>query len=276
MSSCDVFHKIVPLYVDGELAQEDLERFLAHVTGCARCQSILMAEQALSARIRRARPRIPAPASLRSELEHRMREANAELGPNAASGSALVPRKWRQSLAAAAMFLLVASGTVAVYEQQRHGGEAVVQAAVQAHEELQDHTTSLEIVSSSPAEVTSWFASRLPFPLQFANSGIASDEGAKYKLDGGKVLRIGNEPAALLLFHIPQEQVSMLVVPQHLLRASGGAVVLSGGIALHSRDVGPVHVVTWNNRGLAYVLSSKASMGNPRTCGTCHQKTVTP
>ena len=272
MSDCDSYCDQIPLYIDGELTHQNRAAFLEHLTHCAVCQTALAEEEAFSARIKRARPQLAAPAPLRARLEGLIQEADAApLLLGTANRLRRAVRMWSPALTAAATLLFVAGGGFAVYEYQHHSSEAVIQAAIQAHDQLQDHSTSLQIVSSSPAAVTSWFASRLSFPFQLANAGIAADDQAKYKLDGGKLLLVRNEPAALVSFHLPKEQVSMLVMPQRLLKASGGTVVLSGGIALHSRDVGPVHVVTWNNRGLAYVLSASTSMGNPHSCQTCHQ-----
>ena len=63
----------------------------------------------------------------------------------------------------------------------------------------------------------------------------------------------------------------MIVAPQRVFTASGSKVVVSDGIALHTSDRDSIHTVTWNNRGLGYVLIANTSMTNPHTCATCHQ-----
>lgn len=272
MSSCDEHRANISLLIDGELAQEDHDSLVAHLEHCASCRGALQEERALSARIRAARPRISAPATLRTSIE-RMLQA-AEAAPLASPhGSSPLPAQlwWRPFLAVAAVLLLIVGSTFALYEHRQRGGEVMVQAALTAHQQLRDQVVPLDIISDSPEAVTSWFASRVSFPFRLANAGIASDARANYKLDGGRLLTIGDDRVAVISFHMPHEEVSMLVAPQRLLTASGGKVVLSGGIALHSHDQDSIHTVTWNNRGLGYVLTANTSMSNPHTCATCHQ-----
>lgn len=276
MSSCYVYRASVPDFIDAELSPGHRNDFLAHVEHCASCRASLAEEQALSARIKAARPQIAAPAYLRAALEQRIQDVDA-----ASSGRAVVrpspraPRWWHQAVAAAAVLLSLSGSALFFYEHQHRSSKAVIQAAMQGHQLLSDHAVSLDITSESPEVVSSWFASKLSFPFHMANAGIAANNRAKYQLDGGRIVIVGSERVALVSFHIPHEQVSMLVVPQHMLIASGGKLVVSDGIALHSRDLGSVHIVTWNNRGLAYVLSASSFMGNPHTCNTCHQMTPT-
>jgi anti-sigma factor RsiW len=105
-----------------------------------------------------------------------------------------------------------------------------------------------------------------------ANSGIAADNRSNFKLLGGRLLTVDNEPVALLAFSVPNDVVSMLVGPGHLLKAYGGTIVESGGIAMHSYDRGSLHIVTWNNMGLSYVLTFSNATGNSRKCSSCHQE----
>ncbi len=275
MSSCDEHRANISLLIDGELAQEDHRNLVAHFEQCASCRSALQDEQALSARIRAARPRIAAPDSLRASIE-RMLRAAAVSTPATRRMTFTSPHLWlRPLLAVAAILILIAGSTFAFHKHRQDRNEVVIQAATTAHQQLRDRVVPLDIISDSPEAVTSWFASRVSFPFRMANAGIASDLRANYKLDGGRLLTIGDDRVAVVSFHMLHEQVSMLVAPQRLLTASGGKVVVSGGIALHSRDRDSIHTVMWNNRGLGYVLSANTSMSNPHTCATCHEGSQT-
>lgn len=272
MSSCDEHRANIPLLVDGELAQEDYDHLVAHLEHCAACRLALEEEQTLSARIKTARPQISAPDSLRASVERLLHGAEA-----VATGSSPAPlgsaslRSLRPLLALAAVLLVVAGTAYALHHHRQRNNEVIIQAAIMAHQQLDTKATPLDISSDSPDAVTSWFASRVSFPFHMANAGIASDSRANYKLDGGRLLTIGSERAALVSFHIPHEEVSMLVTPQRVFTASGGKVVISDGIALHTSDRDSIHTVTWNNRGLGYVLIANTSMTDPHTCATCHQ-----
>jgi anti-sigma factor RsiW len=178
--------------------------------------------------------------------------------------------------AAAAVLILAVGGLLVKRQRQENQAGAMIEAAVAAHQELQRHASPLDITSDSSQAVTSWFQSRVSFPFHMANSGIASDANAQYKLTGGRLLMVNHEPVALVVFHLSQELVTLLVCPEHRMKATGGTVVNSGGVILHSHDQGSLHIVTWNERGLGYVLTSTVkSMSNAQHCTSCHSENST-
>jgi anti-sigma factor RsiW len=131
--------------------------------------------------------------------------------------------------------------------------------------------SSLDVRSSSPQVVAAWFAQRVSFPFRIPNEGIASDDRAKYTLAGGRLVDFGGERAALLVFRLPRDRISLLVSPDRLAKATGGRIVRSGELTFHAKVLGDLHVTTWDNKGLTYALVSKVSMGNSQACSTCHR-----
>jgi len=229
--------------------------------------------ESFSQRIRASRPAVAAPASLRAAVSRLMQEAEAgRAGPRLVPHRSMDRRRWSLT-AAAAVLILVVGGLLVNRQRQENQARTMIQAAVAAHQQLEQHAVPLDITSDSSQEVSSWFQSRVSFPFRMANSGIASEATAQYKLTGGRLLMANNQPVALVVFSLPQELVTLLVCPEHLMRASGGNVVNSGGVILHSHDEGSLHIVTWNVQGLGYVLTSTAkSMSNTRQCSSCHSQ----
>lgn len=129
----------------------------------------------------------------------------------------------------------------------------------------------LDVQSSSPDVVAAWFAQRVSFPFRMPNAGIAADDRAKYTLAGGRLVKFGEEPAALLEFRMPNNRISLLVSSDKLAAATGGKVTRSAGLRFHARDLGELHVATWDNKGLTYALISSVAMGSNRPCSTCHR-----
>jgi anti-sigma factor RsiW len=273
MKECPEYGIWIQLYVDGELLGEEQDEFLSHVKNCAACREATQEAEAFSRRIRAARPAVAASASLRAAVSRQMQQVGAvRKGPHLLPSATPDRRLW-SVIAAAAVLVLVVGGVLVNSRRQENQAETMIQAAVAAHEELQRHALPLDITSGSPQEVSSWFRSRVSFPFRMANSGIASDATAQYKLTGGRLLMVNREPVALVVFSLPDNLVTLAVCPEHRMKAFGGDVVNSGGVILHSRDQGPLHIVTWNEQGLGYVLTftAKSRSSVPR-CSSCHSE----
>jgi len=103
------------------------------------------------------------------------------------------------------------------------------------------------------------------------NAGIAADDRAKYTLAGGRLVKFGGEPAALVEFRMPNSRISLLVSSDKLASATGGKVTRSDGLSFHAEDVGEFHVATWDNKGLTYALISSIAMASSRSCSSCHR-----
>jgi hypothetical protein len=103
------------------------------------------------------------------------------------------------------------------------------------------------------------------------NAGIAADDRAKYTLAGGRLVKFGGEPAALVEFRMPNNRISLLVSSDKLASATGGKVTRSDGLSFHAEDVGEFHVATWDNKGLTYALISSIAMASSGSCSSCHR-----
>jgi anti-sigma factor (TIGR02949 family) len=274
MNSCCTEHETnVQLYVDGELTGDDREEFLAHLARCAECTAAVRDAESFSRLVRSARSSVVAPESLRNAVLKTIERAEINQ-----TGLKPVARRTRSvflnwSIAAAAAIMLVAIACIPVLRESRQNqAEAMLQTAMLAHQQLSNNALPLDISSDSPQTVAEWFQNRVQFRFRMANSGIASNLTARYKLMGGRLVTVNNESVALVAFSVPHGVVTLLVGPERLMKASGGTVVESGGIALHSHDQGPLHIVTWNTQGLSYVLTSSRPEGSKQTCATCHEE----
>ncbi|WP_446745919.1 hypothetical protein [Silvibacterium acidisoli] len=215
-----------------------------------------------------------APESLRRRVEESLIQAKPSekssdgFGVHEGGRKGSVNIRW---IGVAAVFLAVVASSVLVLAERSRGASRMRASAVRAEQDLEQGRLPLDINSSSAQEVSAWLGSRLSFPFHMANSGIASDDRANYKLVGGRVVSVNGERAALLSFRLPDEQVSMLVGPGNLPIDTWGKVIHSGNVTLHPREQDGMHIVSWRNRGLSYVLVSRSSMKNVSGCGRCHQ-----
>jgi anti-sigma factor RsiW len=223
MNGCTDFEINIQFYVDDELTGAERDEPLSHVKNCPSWSEAMQEAQSFSRRIRAARPTIAAPDSLRTAVLRQMQQAEA-----ARSGPRLVPRRAPDRslpslITTVAVLILVAGGVLVNRRQQESQAATVIEAAVAAHQELEQHALPLDIPFDFSQEVSSWFQGRVSFPFRMANSGIAPDATARYKLNGGRLLMVDNEPVALLVFSLPHQLATLIVCPEHLMKASAAS-----------------------------------------------------
>jgi anti-sigma factor RsiW len=270
------YKNTIQLLVDDEITGQEREDLLSHIESCADCRQIWEEERALSRQIRDSRPQIQVPAALRERIEKEIadfskRESNSYSidSAKAYSKKSSTYSYWKP-LAAAAVFCIVVGGMLSFsYWRRQDRAMRFVEAAIADHSKSADDAL-LDVSSDSPQVVSSWFSQRVSFPFRMPNAGIASDDRAKYKLVGGRLVDFGGEPAALLVFRVGNNRISLLVASDKLAKATGGKVSLSEGLTFHARDIDNLHIATWNNKGLTYALVSSLVMGNGSSCSRCH------
>jgi anti-sigma factor RsiW len=271
MRNHDDYGVMIQLFIDNELTGDGREGILSHLKDCASCQEELEEAKAFSVMVRGARPRIEAPAALLEKILCQM-----SYPVNQAATYPLVLKRsvfrsnWRP-LAFAATFCIAVGGVLSFSHFQREfRARSFVDAAVVQHRAFRSGTP-LEVESSSPEVVTAWFAKRVSFPFRIPNAGIASDDRANYTLTGGRLVEFAGEPAALLEFQMPNNRISLLISSNKLSAAAGGKITYADGLRFHARDLGDLHVATWDNEGLTYALISSVVMGSSGSCVTCHK-----
>jgi anti-sigma factor RsiW len=250
----------IQLYLDNELTGSDLEEFLAHLEYCASCQNVMEEAETFSRRLAQARPFAVAPASLRERIAN-LAATQAALNPEMPLHESKVlvmssrKKTIRYTLALAAMFFLVVGGLLLVPRLRvESNANSFVATAIDSNRALSDAALQLDVQSESPSVVSAWFSQRVSFPFRMPDAGIAANDLAKYKLRGGRLVTFGGERAAVLVFQLSQNLVTVLIAPDRHARAVGGNVTYSDGIKFHALDRDRMHVVTWENKNLTYAM----------------------
>jgi anti-sigma factor RsiW len=271
MRNHDDYSVMIQLFIDDELPAEQREDLASHLKVCASCQKELDEAKALSVKVRESRPRIEAPTALRERILSQMSDSVDQSTTYPLILKKIRVQSFWRPLAVAAMFCIAVSGVLSFFYSQRESrARSFVNTAVAEHRAF-DNGRPLEVHSNSPQVVTAWFAERVSFPFRIPNAGIATDDRANYTLTGGRLVKFAGEPAALLEFQMPNNRISLLISSNKLSAAAGGKVTYADGLRFHARDLGDLHVATWDNKGLTYALISSVAMGSSRSCTTCHR-----
>lgn len=273
MTNCAENQIRIQLFVDGELSPSEVQELLRHTETCADCEHALLEAENFARRIRAARPEAGAPESLRQRLRERLAEEQRREGIEAKPIARVSPWRSWVAFAMAAMLLVGIGSAFLLYHRSNRPSAEMIHMAVMAHRELEENQIPLDIQTGSSQEVSQWFDKRVSFPFHMADSGMASDDRAKYTLVGGRLMSVRGEHVALLSFRLPDESIALLIGSGKFDVDSGGTVVESDGISLHAHNEDSTHIVSWKNRGLSYVLVSRRPMTGDAKCGRCHDAT---
>jgi anti-sigma factor (TIGR02949 family) len=283
MSARDDCRAMIPLFLDGELRGSEVEGFRTHVATCPDCWRLLAEEQALSQLLHRTRPLYRASEGLRARVSGILSsEAHGDLGvperlrrrilrilASPLSGIAQPALRWKQVTAVAlgmALAFLLAPQTL-----QRVRANAFVETAAATHHSYLQGNLPMEIQTSSPAQVTAWFAGKVPFHFQLPESQPTANGQQIYRLVGSRLVNFKGTYAALTTYEMKEQKISLLVVSDNSARAEGGEEVQSGRLTFHDHTVGGFKVITWSNHGLTYALVSSLPGSARQSCLVCHQ-----
>ena len=281
MSHCEAYISRIDLYLDGELTGDELDIFNRHVSDCTSCQEMLSERRQFFEQIRAAGPLHVASPELRARVAALMA---GQPGRAPALGGQLEGistkergRSWfswlgiRPIPAAVACGLAVA-GVVLLwrFSLREMRATAFVDMAVKIHRQQLAGTLPLEITTSSPAEMTTWFAPKVPFHFRLPTYQEGSGQDPKYKLSGGRLVGFRGDHAAYVAYHMKDQLISLVVVAASSSVASGGEKTVSRGLTFHSHRKDGLQVVTWSVHDITYALVSATNVPSSQSCAVCH------
>jgi anti-sigma factor RsiW len=189
--SCEWKLKI-ETYVDGELPAEDLAPCEAHLRECLACRQAVLSSLQIKQAIRSAAAgRYMPPAALRV----------AALGARRRRRLSWLPTL--RPITAAALVLLVIAA--AIWLATPHGFDYAGE-LVDLHVTALAGSNPVDVLSSDRHTVKPWFQGRLPFSFDLPNL-----QGTPFRLIGGRVSYVQQNPAAQLLFGIRKHQISVFI-----------------------------------------------------------------
>lgn len=189
---CDEWVLLIQAELDGELSPAEAARVVAHAAACHACSTVRRELSELSAALRSAAPRYPAPPQIRGRLRPRLaplRAASSRGAVGVAAGAAL----------AAALMLALLPAPPATGD-----GDA----ALDAHLRALLPGRLVDVPSSDRHTVKPWFDGRLDFipPVRdFAAAG--------FPLEGGRVDYLGGRAVAVLVYRRRQHAIDLFVAP---------------------------------------------------------------
>ncbi len=124
-TQCTDVDRLIPSYLDGELAQSELHSFEHHVSECEECDSDLRSERDFLTRIRSALATPPASDTLRARLGRALDEEDAEEAKQTRRARTTWVLPGAATVAAAAALLVFVHDVAKSPQNQNHDGDAL-------------------------------------------------------------------------------------------------------------------------------------------------------
>lgn len=149
-------------------------------------------------------------------------------------------------------------------------GMEFAQFAAAAHERHLRGNLTLEIKTDSQPALTQWLEEKSQFSVALPVSSEAPREQLPYRIEGARLVKIGNNTAAYIAYQMRPEDVSLIVAPVSAAVASGGVEAAFSKVTFHYYAIRDYKVVTWSVHGLTYALVSAEGKQTQRSCMVCH------
>jgi len=155
--------------------------------------------------------------------------------------------------------------------ERRVQAASYVETAVATHRDYMNGDLQAGLKSSSPEEVTAWFAGKVPFDFRLPAAESAPQKDLVYRLTGATLVQYKEGPAALITYATQNDKISLLVDSSRSAVIAGGDEIQFGKLTFHYYNDSGFRVITWSNHGLSYALVSSVSGPARASCLVCHQ-----
>jgi anti-sigma factor RsiW len=233
---CDSWKAELDTYLDGELPEEEMRAFDAHVRGCPSCAADALTRVQMKRAIQIAGKRFTSSAEFRKRIQK-------SIAPQPRRSFGL-----RWALTAAAVILVVGMLTIS-YVRSRSGRDQIYSEVADLHVAALASASPVDVVSTDRHTVKPWFQGRIPFAFN-----LPELQNTEFSLLGGRVAYLDQTPGAHLIYDIRKHHISVLVFQERSMKlsASWGENVLS------PKNL-PFNMETWSQSGLRYFVVGDAN-----------------
>ncbi len=219
-------------YVDGELPEQEMRAFDAHVRSCPACSADALARVQMKRTIQVAGKRFTPSAEFRNRIQK--------------SIASKPQRRFRLGwmLAALAAVILVVGTLTSAYLGSRSGRDQVFSEIADLHVAALASPSPVDVISTDRHTVKPWFQGKIPFAFN-----LPELQNSDFSLVGGRMVYLEQAPGAHLIYDVRKHHISVLVFQERSLPASLD----------RSPKKLPFNMETWSQGGLRYFVISDAS-----------------
>jgi len=232
---CESWKAKLDTYLDGEVPEQEMRTFDAHVRNCPSCSADALARVQMKRAIQVAGRRFTPGAEFRKRMQQ-------SIAPKPL-------RSFRMGwlLAATAAVILVAGTLTSTYLGTRTGRDKIFSEIADLHVETLASSSPVDVISTDRHTVKPWFQGKIPFAF---NLPELQDSG--FSLLGGRMTYLDQTPGAHLIYDVRKHRISVFVFQERSLPARLDNNFLS------PKEL-PFNMETWSQGGLRYFVIGDAS-----------------
>jgi anti-sigma factor RsiW len=232
---CESWKAKLDTYLDGEVPEQEMRTFDAHVRNCPSCSADALARVQMRRAIQVAGRRF----TPRAEFRRRMQQS---IAPE--------PRRsfrlgWL--LAATAAVILVAGTLTSTYLGTRTSRDGVFSEIADLHVETLASSSPVDVISTDRHTVKPWFQGKIPFAFN-----LPELQNSEFSLLGGRMTYLNQTPGAHLIYDVRKHHISVFVFQERSLPARVDENSLSPKKL-------PFNLETWSQGGLRYFVIGDTS-----------------
>ncbi len=232
---CEAWKAKLDTYLDGEVPEEEMRTFDAHVRSCPSCSSDALARVQMKRAIQAAGRRYTPSAEFRKRMQQKI---------------AAKPRRsfglgWTFAVAAAA--IIVVGTLTSVYLGARSGKDQVFSEIADLHVAALASSSPVDVISTDRHTVKPWFQGKIPFAFN-----LPELQNSEFSLLGGRMTYLDQTPGAHLIYDVRKHHISVFVFQERSLPASLDENPISP-------KKQPFNMETWSQGGLRYFVIGDAS-----------------
>ena len=221
--------------LDGELPEEEMRGFDAHVRNCPSCSADALARVQMKRAIQVAGKRYAPSAEFRKRMQQKI----------AAKPQRSFGLGW--TLAAAAAVILVVGTLTSAYLGTRSGRDQVFSEIADLHVATLASSSPVDVISTDRHTVKPWFQGKIPFAFN-----LPELQNTEFSLLGARMTYLDQTPGAHLIYDMRKHHISVFVFRERSLPAG------LDDNSLSPKQL-PFNLETWSQGGLRYFVIGDAS-----------------
>jgi anti-sigma factor RsiW len=230
---CESWKAKLDTYLDGEVPEQEMHTFDAHVRTCPSCSADALARVQLKRTIQVAGKRFTPSAEFRRRVQQRI--------------AAKPRRSFNLGWMFAAAAILVVGTLTSVYLGTRSGRDQVFSEIADLHVATLASSSPVDVVSTDRHTVKPWFQGKIPFAFN-----LPELQDSEFSLLGGRMTYLEQTPGAHLIYDVRKHHISVFVFQERSLPAERNEDSLS-------KKQLPFNLETWSQGGLRYFVIGDAS-----------------
>lgn len=232
---CESRKEQLDTYLDGEVPQEEMRTFNAHMRNCPSCSADALSRVQMKRAIQVAGKRFTPSAEFRKRIQQSMapkRRRSFRLG-------------W--TLAAAAAVVLVVGTLISTYMGNRSGRDQAFSEIADLHVATLASSSPVDVISTDRHTVKPWFQGRIPFAFN-----LPELQNSEFSLLGGRMTYLEQTPGAHLIYDVRKHHISVFIFQERSLPVRLSDNALQPGQLSFNTE-------TWSQGGLRYFVIGDAS-----------------